>query len=234
MKRFYKEVAVVPEAHVDGYGVRLDSRPVRTPLRRDLIVPKAALADAIAGEWRSQGDEIDVEAMPMTRIAATALDRVAADRRAYVDRVATYGETDLVCYRAPAPTSLVVRQSRAWEPLIEWTRDAFGAELVATEGLLPVDQPPEAIERLRAAVDAHDHFELAALGVAVAASGSVVVALALSHGRLDAPAAVEVSQLDESFQEEVWGADAEASRRRAALRDEIECAAAFLELLRAG
>jgi chaperone required for assembly of F1-ATPase len=233
MKRFYEQVAVTTPDDGSGFEVRLDGRPVRTPLRNVLNVPTNSLAEAVAGEWRSQREEIDVAGMPMTRIAATALDRVAANRDAYVDQVAGYAETDLVCYRAPGPTTLVARQSRAWEPLLAWVRDTFDAELAATDGLLPVEQDPGAIEKLRGAVANHDDFELAALGVAVAASGSVVVALALSNGHLSAGDAFEVSQLDESFQTEIWGADEEAEARRSVLRGEINVAAAFLELLRA-
>lgn len=232
MKRFYEQVTAAPPENGSGYEVRLDERPVRTPLRKVLNVPTNGLADAIVAEWQQQGDEIDVEAMPMTRIAATALDRVAPDRAGYVDQVSAYAETDLVCYRAPAPKSLVVRQSRAWEPLLDWVRESYDAELAATDGLSPVAQNPEAIARLRGAVDDHDDFELAALGVAVAASGSVVVALALSRGYFNADAAFEISQLDESYQTEIWGAEEEAERRRAVLRAEIASAAMFLDLVR--
>lgn len=234
MKRFYKQVSATPVAGEAAFEVLLDGRSVKTPLRRSLHVPGGVLAEAIADEWRSQEEEIDVEAMPHTRIAATALDRAAEDRDGYIDQIAAYAETDLICYRAPSPTELVVRQSRAWEPLLEWSRDTFGAELAVTDGLLPIEQAPGSLARLREAVATHDPFELAALGVATSASGSVIVALALSHGRLDAETAFEVSQLDESYQTEIWGKESEAETRRQVLRAELDCASSFLSLLRAG
>lgn len=232
LKRFYKQVSSAAVDDGADFEVLLDGRSVRTPMRRPLLVPGPALADAIADEWRAQGDEIDVETMPLTRIAATAVDRVADDREGYIDQIAAYGGTDLVCYRAQAPSELVDRQVRVWQPLLDWARDTFGAELFVTDGLLPIDQPPEALARLREAVAGHDDYEVAALGVATSASGSIIVALALSKGHLDAGTAFDVGQLDESYQVELWGEEAEAQARRDILRAEIDCAAEFLELLR--
>jgi chaperone required for assembly of F1-ATPase len=126
----------------------------------------------------------------------------------------------------------VDRQVRVWQPLLDWARDTFGSELVVTDGLLPVDQPPESLTQLHAAVANHDDYELAALGVATSASGSIIVALALSKGHLDANTAFDVGQLDESYQVEMWGEEVEAQARRQILRAEIDCAANFLELLR--
>jgi chaperone required for assembly of F1-ATPase len=230
--RFYKDVTTAPSSDNPAYEVLLDARSVRTPMRKPLQVPGPALADAIADEWRVQGKKIDVETMPLTRIAATAVDRVADDREGYIDQIAAYGGTDLVCYRAQAPAELVIRQSRAWQPLLDWARDTFGSELVVTDGLLPIDQPPESLAQLRVAVAEHDDYELAALGVATSASGSIIVALALSKGHLDADTAFDVGQLDESYQVELWGEEAEAQARRDILRSDTECAASFLELLR--
>lgn len=234
MKRFYKTVAVAPVDDGNGHEIHLDGRPVRTPLRNALQVPGEALASAIVDEWDAQEDEIAVDSMPVTRIAATAVDRVRGDRSGYTDQIAAYAETDLVCYRAPAPSGLVVMQSRSWQPLLDWSRETYGADLKVTEGLSPIDQNPEAVGRLRTALDDHDDFELAALSVATAASGSLVIGLALVRERIDARAAYEASQLDESYQNEIWGVDAEAEKRREVLRADLDVAARFLELLRAG
>jgi chaperone required for assembly of F1-ATPase len=234
MKRFYKDVSTAPVTDDGAHEVLLDGRGVRTPLRRTLQVPSAPLANAIAEEWHRQGEEIDVESMPLTRIAATAVDRVSDDREGYIDQIAAYGGTDLVCYRAQAPQELVVRQARVWQPLLDWAQETYGSELIVTDGLLPVDQPEESLARIRVAVADHDLFELAALGVVTSASGSVIVALALSRGHLDAATAFDVGQLDESYQVELWGEEEEAQARRVILRAEIDCGANFLELLRAG
>ena len=233
MKRFYKEVSL---SALDGVGfeIHLDQRPVRTPLRNPLQIPGKTLAAAIYEEWAAQDENIDVDTMPFTRIAATAVDRVRSDRAGYTDQIAAFAETDLVCYRAPAPSGLVVMQSRAWQPLLDWSRDTYGAMLKVTEGISPVEQNPEDVRRLRDALDDHDEFELAALSVATAASGSLVIALALAREHIDARAAFEACQLDESYQNAIWGVDPEAERRREILRADIEASARFLELLRAG
>ena len=232
MKRFYKDVAIRPVDEV-GFEVHLDARPVRTPMRQLLQLPGEALAKAIAYEWDEQSEVIDVDTMPFTRIAATAVDRVRGDRKGYTEQIAAYAETDLVCYRAPAPSGLVVMQSRSWQPLLDWCRDTYGADLKVTEGVAPVDQDRAALDRLRVALDALDPFELAALSVATAASGSLVIGLALSQSRIDSLAAYEASQLDESYQNSLWGVDEEAQSRRDTLRVDLEAAEAFLTLLHA-
>jgi chaperone required for assembly of F1-ATPase len=232
MKRFYKHVTIVLVDEV-GFEVHLDERPVRTPMRRPLQLPGEALAKAIAREWDGQREMINADTMPFTRIAATAVDRVRGDRTGYTEQIVSYAETDLVCYRAPAPSGLVVMQSRSWQPLLDWCRDTYGADLKVTEGVSPVDQDRAALDQMRAALDSHDPFELAALSVATAASGSLVIGLALSQNRIDALAAYEASQLDESYQNSLWGVDEEAQSRRDILRVDLEAAEAFLTLLHA-
>ena len=73
---------------------------------------------------------------------------------------------------------------------------------------------------------------LTALHCATTACGSVVIGLALVERHLDAEAAWQASQLDETFQIERWGEDAEAAARRAALKRDIEATDRFLRLLR--
>lgn len=234
MKRFYKSAAAGSAAGAEGVAILLDGRPVRTPERRIVAVPGTALAEAIAAEWNGQGDEIDMAAMPLMRLAASALDRVAPRRSEFVDQLARFGETDLVCYRAPSPADLVARQTETWQPLVDWVLQQFDAPLAVTSDVTPLVQPDSAHAGLRAAIEAHDDFELAALGLAVQACGSLVIGLALSHARLNAAAACDASQLDEAYQAELWGEEADAVARRAALRDDIDCAAVFLEHHRTG
>ncbi len=232
MRRFYDQADI--RADGDGYTVVLDGRPVRTPCRDVLRVPSAGLARGIAAEWAEQGEKIEPQTMPLTRLAATAVDRVAAERRSVIDAVVAYAETDLVCYRADSPPELAGRQDAHWQPLLDWLEDSYGARLEPTAGLMPRAQDAAAVERIRAAVEAQDDFALSALQCATGAAGSVVVALALCRGRIGAPDAVAVSQLDEAYQAELWGEDMEARRGRAARAADIEAAARFLELLEEG
>ena len=77
-----------------------------------------------------------------------------------------------------------------------------------------------------------DVSALAALGVAVPAMGSVVLGLALAAGELDAGTAYALGCLEELFQAEAWGEDAEAAGRRRSIAADIALAARFLQLTR--
>ena len=230
MKRIYGKAEAVPA--FSAYGVTLDGKLVKTPRRRDLIVPSLALATAIAAEWEAQQGEIRREKMPLTRLASTTIDRDAADREATVRQVAGYAGTDLVCYRAAHPPALVARQQALWQPLLDWAAERYAAPLTVTSGVIPSTQPAASLAAFAAAVAAYGDFRLTALHTATTACGSLVIALALLEGQLDAGAAFAASQLDESFQIESWGEDREQAERRTALADDIAAAARFVALLR--
>ena len=229
MKRVYKQVATRP---VDvGWGIILDGRPLRTPAKRELNVPSQGLAEAIAAEWDAQQTDIHPERMPLTRLAATALDRTSVQRDKVIAEIANYAGTDLVCYRAEQPPALVARQHATWQPLIDWAAGRYDAGLTVTTGIVPQRQSPASLRAFAAVVDAFDDFGLTALQALTSACGSLVIALALAEGRLDAESAFAASQLDETFQIEAWSEDAEAARRRVLLAEDIKAAARFLELL---
>ena len=230
MKRSYDRVAVM--AANGGHGVALDDKPLRTPAKAPVVVPSRALAEAIAEEWRRQGEKLKLEALPLTRLASTAIDLVTPRRPEVVAEVVRYAGTDLVCYRAGHPPELAARQHEAWQPLIDWASLRYDAPLEVTAGIVPITQAPSTLRAFAAAVAAHAPLELAALHLATAACGSLVVALALIEGRLDAEGAFAASQLDETFEIEQWGEDAEQMRRRAALKEDMALAERFIALLR--
>ncbi|HYG85887.1 MAG TPA: ATP12 family protein [Azospirillum sp.] len=230
MKRFYKTVSV--DGVDGGWEVRLDGRSVRSPAKAALVFRSQPLARAVAEEWETQGEEIHPLSMPMMQLASTAVDVVGKNRAAIVDGVAKYAETDLLCYRAEHPRELVERQAKAWQPLLDWATLRYDAPLHVHAGLMPKPQPEDATRALRHAVDAHDDWTLSALQSATAASGSLVVALALMEARIDAAEAFAASQVDETFQIEQWGEDPEAAKRREGLRLDIEAARRFVDLLR--
>jgi chaperone required for assembly of F1-ATPase len=231
MKRFYREVTVGPAE--GGFGIRLDGKPLATPAKALLVMPSRALAEAIAEEWRDQGEEVKLGALALTRLASTAIDLVATRRAEVAAAVARYAGTDLVCYRAGHPPELARRQQDMWQPLIDWATLRYDAPLEVTSGVVPVTQSPTTLRAFAAAVENFATLELAALHLATTACGSLVVALALVEGRLDVEAAFAASQLDESFEIEQWGEDAEQAQRRAALKDDMALAHRFLALLRA-
>jgi chaperone required for assembly of F1-ATPase len=230
MKRFYEDAAVVAEE--GGFAVRLDRRPLRTPAKAALVLPSRALAEAIAAEWRGQGVTVKLTELPLTRLASTAIDLVSARRGEIAAEVARYAGTDLVCYRAEHPPELARRQHAIWQPLIDWATLRYDAPLEVTAGIVPMTQSPATLRAFALAVESYDNLELAALHLATAAAGSLVVALALLEGRLDVESAFAAAQLDESFEIEQWGEDAEQTERRAALKDDMALAHRFITLLR--
>jgi chaperone required for assembly of F1-ATPase len=229
IKRFYKEAAVV--ATEGGFAVRLDGKPVKTPAGKPLAVPTHALAEAVAGEWQAQGGEVRPETMPLTQLATTALDRVGPERAAILEQLGNYAGTDLLCYRADQPVDLAERQAAAWQPLLDWAARTFDAPLKVTTGVLAIDQSPQALAALARHVDGFDTWRLTALQAATAAMGSMVLGLALTEGRLPAAEAFALAQLDETYQVEKWGDDAEAADRRAALARDVDAAERLLSLL---
>jgi chaperone required for assembly of F1-ATPase len=228
MKRFYKSVAT---AERDGaWTVELDGRPIRTPSRALMTMPSRALAEAVAAEWDAQATEVQPRLMPLTRHANTAVDRVAPQRDHVIDEILAYGGTDLVCYRAEGPTSLVVRQHAAWGPLLDWLEARFGVRLTVTEGIAHVAQAPETLAALRRALAEQGDVELAALHTATTLLGSLVIALALAEGRLDADGAWAAARVDEAFQIERWGEDSEAKARAETMKADLDAAARVLAL----
>jgi chaperone required for assembly of F1-ATPase len=231
MKRFYRDAAAVAAAQ--GFIVHLDGKPVRTPAKNELRVPNRTLAEAIAAEWDNQGEDIKPLTLPLTRLVSTGIDRVASRRPEIVKEIANYASTDLLCYRATEPAELVARQDRNWQPLLDWAMERFDAPLCRTQGVTPVTQLPAALTAIERAVATHSDLLLVALHLATSSCGSVVIALALLDGKLNADEAFEVAQLDESFQIERWGEDSEQTKQRAGLKEDIASAARFAALLRA-
>jgi chaperone required for assembly of F1-ATPase len=232
MKRFWDTATVAPSAA--GFAVLLDGRRVLMPGGAELLIRPRRLAEAIAAEWQdaggAKGGEMSFADTPLTRLAGTAQQRVASDPAPTVDAIARYGENDLLCYRAASPEELVRRQARLWQPWLDWSALTYDAPLRITTGVAPIRQHRDSVAALRRAVAALDVEVLAALGIAVPALGSLVLGLALAEGKLDAPTAHALGALDELYQTEQWGEDAEAAARRAAVAADIALAARFIAL----
>jgi chaperone required for assembly of F1-ATPase len=203
-----------------------------TPAKGPLHLPSRALAEAIAEEWRRQGDRIRPAEMPLSQFANTALDRAASQPIAVVEGLLVFAATDLVCYRAEAPEALVGRQQRLWQPLLDWLEGRHGTVLAVHRGVLPRPQPRDAIQRLRRHLVGLDPFTLTALDNATRTAGSLVIGLAFVEGRLGPEEAFALSQLDETFQIERWGEDGEAAARRRAIKAEFDLIHRLLQLLR--
>lgn len=229
MKRFYTDAGVV-EAD-GGWGVTLDGRPVRTPARAPLAVPSRALAEAIAGEWQAQVDEIKPSTMPLTGLSNAAIDRVTPERESFAASLAAYAATDLLAYRAGSPAPLVARQSAAWDPLLAWATARYDVALMTTTGIAHVAQSPGALARIGTAYAALDPFRLAALSLVVTITGSAIIGLAFAEGHVDAAEAWAAGHLDELWQAEQWGADPLAAAAQAERQASLAAAERLLSLL---
>ena len=228
VKRFYETAAVAGDA--GAWTIALDSRPVRTPAKAALTLPTRPLADAIAAEWATQGDKIDPRTMPMTGLANAAIDRVAPDPAAFLRPLAAYAETDLLCYRAESPASLVAEQSAVWDPLLAWARRRYDVAFQVTAGIVHRPQPQLTIRRLTEALAARGAFALAAMSPLVTIAGSLVIALAIAAGEIAPDLAFDAAHLDELWQIRQWSEDALATETREARRADFLAAAGFLAL----
>jgi len=220
-KRFWTKA--VAEPCDGGFTVRLDARPVRTPLKAALILPTQDMAQAIAAEWDAQTGLVKPQTMPVTRAANSAIDKIVPQFDEVAALLVAYGTSDLICYRAEGPQALVARQAAAWDPLIDWSAVTLQAPLVATAGVMHITQPEQSLARLSSLVTSLDPFRLAGIHDLIAISGSLVLALAVTHRRVTAEQAWALSRIDESWQQELWGIDDEAADlatfRRAAFLD---------------
>lgn len=227
-KRFWK--AATAEACVGGFTVKLDGRAVKTPAKTPLVVPGLALAQAIAAEWDAQQGAVRPETMPVTRAANSALDKVTPQFAEVADSLAAYGETDLLCYRATGPQALIDRQEAAWQPLLDWAATSLDAPLIATAGVMHIAQAPRALARLRALVHGFTPFQLAAVHDLIAISGSLVLALAVTRGRISVDQAWQLSRIDEAWQAEQWGVDEDAAALESMKRQALIEAGRFFAL----
>lgn len=229
IKRFYKSVDTREGAA--GFAILLDTRPIKTPAGKPLHAPTCVLAEAIAAEWRGQGDTIFPDTMPLTKTLNTALDRIAPNRDAIVEDLAKYAGADALCYRAQSPIELFRRQAAAWDPWLDWAGERFGARLAVTTGVTHIAQPPDALHRLRDAIAAHDDHRLVALHMGITITASAILGLAFATRTLTADEAFAAAQIEETYQAELWGLDAEAEKARANRLADLKAAEAYLKLL---
>jgi chaperone required for assembly of F1-ATPase len=227
-KRFYKDAGVVEGS--EGFAVTLDGRPVKTPARRALAAPMRPLAEALAAEWDAQAEVIDPAKMPLTRLANTIIDGVAAASGDVAAEIEKYLGSDLVCYRAEGPDRLVARQAHQWDPILAFARERLGARFEITYGVRFVTQSADAIAAARQAIPV-DPWRLGAVHTVMTLTGSALIALAFERGALTLDDAWVAAHVDEDWNMEVWGRDELALAWRAARLAEMQAAATVLALL---
>lgn len=229
MKRFYKDAAAMLDA-VGGYGVALDGRRLKTPAKNELILPTRDLAEAIAEEWARQSDKLNPHSMPLFRLAATAIDRIAPDPAPIHKEILGYARHDGICHWATYPAALIECQALAWQPLLDDFASRHGLRFVSNQALQAAQDTAllEGIQHLITPLNAH---QLVALYGLTQGSGSFIIAWLVYQDCLDLDKAFAAAVLDELYQAEQWGEDSEARQRRDALRADMEHCARYRQLL---
>jgi chaperone required for assembly of F1-ATPase len=226
-KRFYKEAQHV--AAEGGYAIHLDGRQVKTPGKATLLLPNEALGAAVAGEWSAQEKEINPATMPLTRLANTAQDAVTVRFGEVADDITNFAGNDALCYRADDPETLVETQRRLWDPVVDWAGELLGGQFVLIEGIMHKPQPENVMQAYRARIANDSALRLAALHTLTSLTGSAILALALREGYLEADAVWTAAHVEEDFNIERWGEDAEAAQIRAYKRTEFDAAVLILK-----
>jgi chaperone required for assembly of F1-ATPase len=227
MKRFWREASAVRSG--ETWRILLDGKPVRLPDGASLVLPKAALAEAIAFEWNLAGVEMSWSDVPLTRLAGSAL-VLARDPGDILAALIRYADADCLCYRADHPQALAQAQAAAWQPWLDWAEQAYGARLLPVSGIVSVSQPRDALDALQSAVARLDEWQLAGMAALVPAYGSLILGLAVVAGAVSAPEAHRISMVDELFQEEKWGTDGETAARRALIGAEVAHVERFIKI----
>lgn len=227
-RRLYKQVEVIGAG---PYGVTLDGQGLKTPLKRELSFPSQSLAEAVAAEWAAQGERIDIETMWLTKLANTSIDRVQDNEARVIGDIVDYAGSDLVCYRATEPESLIIRQGEFWDPVLCWAEQAVGVRFITVEGIVHQPQPKETLNAVRQHLARFDAMQLCALHALTTLTGSALLAMIIAAGALEPERGWLTAHVDEDWQIERWGADAEALERRNRGKREFDAAVRFLTFL---
>jgi len=235
MKRFYKIVST--QAHEGGWRVLLDGKPVKTPMRSDLLAPSEEAANLAMQEWAAQEEMIDPQTMPITQLISTQLDRVSAEREAMTAAILKYFDTDLVCYRVDMPEELAARQAAAWDPALAWFEARYGSALLTTTEIQALTQPEQAREAVRKEVEGMDDAHFTILQLATPVSGSLVLALRFVSGDMSGQEVLDAARIEEAYKAEIYDAEkhgpdpAQDKKDKAVLRD-LLAAEAYLKCLK--
>jgi chaperone required for assembly of F1-ATPase len=225
-KKFYKLASVT-----DELGIVLDGRGVKTPMKAKLVLPSRALAAAIAAEWNAQEEFINPAAMPLTKLANTAIDRAGGERIFVAGQVVEFAGSDMVCYRADAPANLVELQSAAWDPVVAWASSAMGAKVTFVSGIIHQNQDAATMVAVEAYVAGLSNFELTVAHNLTTLTGSALLGLMLTAKAIAPEAGWAAAHVEEDFQISTWGSDDEATQRRLWRKIDFDGSLQFLNLL---
>ena len=215
-KRFWKTASVIKLN--SGFGIAKDGRTHMTPQGRALELPTCELAQLLADELNGIQDEVDWNELPFTALGTSAVDMTEETRKALSGKIAEYGGSDLLCYRAADSDELAARQAEAWDPMLDWAEKTFGLKLNSGKGVMPIKQPESSLDRLHRHLAEMGPFNLTALNVLTGLAGSTVIGLGALCQVAPPGALWKMSRIDEDWQRELWGS-AEGDKEDAAKRE---------------
>ncbi|MDG2474263.1 MAG: ATP12 family protein [Paracoccaceae bacterium] len=219
------------ESHGSSFVILLDDNYLRTPKQNKVLLPTQKLADKVAQEWQEQKDSVIPSTMPYSRLVNSAIDKVTENFDAIVLDLLSYGDTDLVCYRAESPKDLVLLQQRHWDPILFWAKIELGISLKTTQGITYQSQDPVQRQKLFRQINSYDTFSLTGFYELVTISGSLLIAFAVHRNHISPESGLDLSFLDEDWQRKRWGEDEESIKNKANKLSEFQTAFNFLNLL---
>jgi len=231
MKRFYKLVSTAKEP--EGYTILLDDRPVKTPNKNILYAPNEAIANLIVQEWAQQEEEIVPDAMPVTQILNTQLEKVTHKRAAMTPQLLAYLDTDLICY---LDEELKAAQEEHWKPSRTWFEKRYGAPLKTTTVIAALQQDPQLHAGVKDDVGALDDARFTILQLATPLTGSLILGLHFTHGQATAAqllkaSFVEEDQKDILYNAEKYGPDPLTEKKKQATLRDLKAAEEYLKAL---
>lgn len=210
--------------------VTYNDKALSTPQKKILAVPTQALADAIVTEWEAN-KKFSPTQMPLTALAYTAIDRIERQEDAVIEALMVYVDTDTLSYRSSNSSALSEKQQEKWDPIVGWASCTFGGIWQVTTGIMPLEQPQAIHEHIQNYLKNLSAMQLSACCVLASLYSSLLLALAVVEGKIQASEAFDLSRLEEDAQAEQWGSDQAATERRQRMQAEILSAGRFLRLL---
>ncbi|KAJ9050486.1 ATP synthase mitochondrial F1 complex assembly factor 2 [Entomophthora muscae] len=205
--RFWKAASL--RTSEEGYEICLDGRILRTPNGVPLRIPpnRTTFAHLVAGEWESQEKVLKTHALPLTSLAARAIDGLNTEesRIEVVSLLSKYLDTDSVCYQQDFPQKLVKLQSEHFDPILSWVEKKFGLKPNVTSSIIGSKQPEKVTTALQKAALQLDPLEIAGFERATIAAKSFIIGLALMHREISVETAAQASHVEVQFQISQWG-----------------------------
>ena len=155
-----------------------------------------------------------------------AMKEIGLYRKDVEEKILEFARTDLLFFWGEKK-ELFEKQQKEWKPILDWVEERINARIKTTTSLDVPDN--EFLQHpMKVVVEEMSDKELACFYAAELNMKSVLLALALIRGRIDAEEAGRLSYLEELWQNEIWGKEIEAQKRREERCEELKVIERFL------